>query len=77
MPANLILARTVRKSLCPCGHPILREDVPLGTEYQLDMERTNWGTMVCGGCQARRPLLCVWVHPEGYLPLDIFELGEG
>ena len=69
----------VRYSICICGFPILRDDVPIGAEYEVDPLNTASCTVKCGGCGKENRVVAVWVFSRagkraGYLPLEIFEL---
>ena len=76
-------ATYVRYSICICGYPILSDDVPIGTVFEVDENRTAPFTVICGGCGKHNSgLTGIWVHQRGdshagYLPLGIFELEKG
>jgi hypothetical protein len=59
------------------GWLILKEDVPLGKRYEVDLDRTR--TMTLQNRDTGRSLLvrCIYVlspgHP-GYLPIDAFRI---
>lgn len=68
---------TITLSFCACKFPILHEDIPLGTLYDVDIKRRIVMDYRCGGCQK-------WFHVdavfckrrgtsnEGYLPSALF-----
>lgn len=66
------------RSICPCGESVLKDDVPIGKEYDIDPFRMEKITFICGGCHtAHENVLAVFVHapPDGkpgYLPVAIF-----
>lgn len=46
-----ILAGTLeRREVCSCGFLFIKEDVPLGKQYQVDVKSVRWGKFQCGGC---------------------------
>jgi hypothetical protein len=68
-----------RLSLCPCGHPVLDESIPLGTVYEIGMDSIGPGTLKCGGCGRVRGVQLVLcsqkLHPDrpmAPLPVEIF-----
>lgn len=74
-------AKFIKYSVCICGFPILSDTIPLGTEYEVDLNDTPDCTVICGGCGKHNPVKTVWVfsrageHP-GYLPMEIFEFAD-
>ena len=70
--------KTVKKSICSCGFPTLRDDLEVGTEYELDPLRRTIVIFKCGGCWKVIPKVqAVWVETRhtshgGYLPVEIF-----
>lgn len=70
---------TLKKlSICPCGFPVLHEDIPLGEEYVINPVLVAGFTFICGGCGRQIQVQCVWVEQHnyskaGYLPKTIFE----
>lgn len=69
-------------SICPCGFPVLKTDIPLGTFYEVnpfDIMPIIW---TCGGCQAKQNGIAVRVgarycddvpiYMPGWLPIEIF-----
>lgn len=71
-------AKTIKLSICQCGFPALHEDIPLGTEYEIDLECRSPGTFICGGCKAVIKTIVIFAEPRtpegrgGPLPLGIF-----
>jgi hypothetical protein len=64
-------------SVCPCGFPLLREEIPKGTVYFVDFADRILAVLVCGGCRTHWPLDCVMVSESptgkgGYLPVAAF-----
>lgn len=73
-------AKLAKLSICPCGCHLLKDEIPLGTEYKIHLENYLYGLFICRDCRTIRKLLCVWVEarensPAGYLPLEIFDYG--
>jgi hypothetical protein len=67
---RLVNATLVRNEVEP-GWPIMRDGVPLGRRYRVDLDRIVWMTM--GNTQLRREmrLECVYVlePTAGWMPL--------
>jgi hypothetical protein len=64
-------------SVCPCGHPLLKPSIGLGTEYEIEPDVKVVTTLICGGCGSRRQLPAVFVHSRaggtpGWLPEEAF-----
>ena len=69
--------KTVKLSICKCGFPILAEDIPLGTEYEINPNDTAKLALICGGCSTKIPCDGVMVESRngsraGYLPRETF-----
>jgi hypothetical protein len=65
-------------NICGCGFPLLNEDIPLGTEYEIAPLIEAPGTLKCGGCGKEHRVLGVYVYHRdgtggGFLPKSIFE----
>jgi len=72
-------AKFVRYSICICGFPILGDEIPIGTVYEVDPGNTTPVTVLCGGCGKQNEMTAIWVFSRagerpGYLPRDIFEI---
>ena len=72
-------AKFIKYSICICGFPILNDEVPIGTEYEVDPSSTTPCTVLCGGCGKHNQVTGIWVFSRagerpGFLPKDIFEL---
>jgi len=70
-----------RLSICSCGFPVLKDDIPLGTEYEIDTTRLASFTFICGGCKQKHDIIGVWAASRngsepGWLPRAIFENGK-
>ena len=39
-----------RRSICSCGYSLLREEAPIGKEYNVDLKSVRWAKFQCGGC---------------------------
>lgn len=69
-------------SVCPCGFPLLKESIAIGTEYEIDLDtlRHEGWNLVCGGCgKAHRDIPTVMasqtIRPElgdARLPYSVF-----
>lgn len=45
------VVRLQRLSICPCGFPLLKVEIGLGTEYEIDLDSLEEGYgLRCGGC---------------------------
>lgn len=75
---SIVTTTLKRLSICPCGFQALKEEIKLGTEYEIDPERAIPVIFQCGGCGLSQNLIAVYIAarpdcPEGYLPLKLFE----
>ena len=79
-------AKFIRYSMCICGYPLLKDEIPIGTIYEINEEVTAPFHWRCGGCHKINSVPGVWVYPRedqpentaGFLPKDIFEpMAEG
>lgn len=67
-----------RLNVCPCGYPLLKDDIRLGTVYEADPSRlAPNGALRCGGCgELTAGLKGIWVRranePGGFLPMRVF-----
>ena len=74
-----MITTLIKLSVCPCGFPILNKNIPLGTEYTIDLNLVSDFTLICGGCGNAFRLKGVYVQnrTQGqrsrYLPLEIFQ----
>lgn len=71
-------ATTKTLSICPCGYLVLRDNLGLGTEFEIHPEETAVGLMICGGCSKFIQVRGVFCEARGdsaagYLPMAIFE----
>lgn len=77
---HIARATFTRESICQCGFPVLRPDVPLGKEYELVTSKTDSFTWICGGCGHAMNVTGIFAlnHPghPGFLPMGIFEIHE-
>lgn len=76
-----VKAKTVKLSLCSCGYSVLHDDIPLGTEYEVDPSLTAAGTLTCGGCHKTFHIESIFAFNRngpggGFLPRDLFEIHE-
>lgn len=70
--------KLARLSICPCGFPALKDEIPLGQIYQIP--RFNFigvhDTWICGGCGAQTVVHCIMVIRDGnqsWLPKELFD----
>lgn len=79
---KLVEAKFVKRSICPCGHSMLRDEIPLGAVYHVDPARRQIGGLICGGCNLHtRNLLMIWAESAatgsvGFLPIEIFDISK-
>jgi hypothetical protein len=80
-PPNLVERQLFRLTVCPCGDSALRDGIPLGTIYQIDLDSINTGFAYrCGKCGVTRRVTCVLASstlapesPLAWLPLALFD----
>lgn len=70
--------RLIKLSVCSCGHPLLDESIPLGTEYVIEETNRSVFILTCGGCKRDIELPTVYVYARGksrggHLPEEAFE----
>ena len=78
------LAVLKKLSICACGHPLLKEHIPLGAQYTAFPEIEGTMNIICGGCGSfLRNLRAIGftshVKPDRgpqLLPLEAFEFVE-
>jgi len=78
MTKTLTLVTLKRLSICPCGFSTLRDGIAVGSEYEIDLERTSVMGYLCGGCGVVQDVTWVWTAAKGesqggMLPKGIFE----
>lgn len=80
MNLQTIAGKVIKRGICPCGFPLLNEDVPQGKTYQIIAETIQPANLQCGGCKQTMPVttgqaLCedCGRHPVGQMVLDILE----
>src|SRR5260370_36019598 len=74
---EIVVAVYTNKSVCSCGFPILKENVPIGRRYNVVVDTIGDGTLECGGCGATSSLPCILAEDGGSgfykaLPVAIF-----
>lgn len=72
-----VKAKLVRRGVCDCGYPAIRETVPLGKLYLVYPATVARGTLNCGGCHKEFPIDVIAAEPEGLMFLGLLELDEG
>lgn len=77
---NLVTLRLAKLSVCPCGAPLLNDEIPLGQQYTGDLDRLSDNfVLVCGGCGKIMKKTGIWAtrpgpSRSGFLPMDAFEI---
>ena len=78
---KMVIGTLSKLSLCHCGSSVLHENIPLGTQYILDLDISGPGTIVCGDCNERIAITVVYTDGKksgpvsvGYLPLELFTI---
>lgn len=66
-----------RLSVCTCGFPCLKDNIPLGQEYEIDPAIKTDFIFTCGSCGAQFRISAVYVHGRGdgrggFLPEELF-----
>jgi hypothetical protein len=69
------------RSICQCGYSILKDDIPLGTEYDITPGTEESGTLICGGCGKHTSVTLIQVAKRfrshgGVLPKEIFSISK-
>lgn len=66
----------ITKSICECGHPVMRDEIELGREYEVIIDRRK-ATFTCGGCNKTFEVETVLARQNNGvwrgLPVGIFE----
>lgn len=57
--------KTITLSICPCGFPGLKDEIPLGTEYEIDPRPRGGYIFTCGGCHKSYAITAVDVRARG------------
>lgn len=67
----------VKRDVCDCEHGVLRDDVPLGKEYEIDLHTIGPGRFHCGGCGKVTPVTVGQVIQygswSGWIVMEILE----
>lgn len=80
---KLVPGRLLSKSICPCGMDAFKADVPLGKEYQCEVNSVRWARWRCDGCGKVSEVRLIDVYSDmPYVPiqwflLDCLDLGAG
>lgn len=72
-----MIVTLTKLSICPCGHKVLKDEIPLGTEYNINPDIIIPITFICGGCKRYFSINGVFTFSrnggkEGFLPEEIF-----
>lgn len=77
----LLIKKLARLSLCACGYPALKIDIPLGQEYHVP--RFNFigvkDTWTCGGCGKEivvHSIMVIRDGNKGWIPQELFDWDE-
>ena len=78
---RIVNAKYARESVCSCGFRVLNDGIPLGVEYQVDLDDTDTCVWQCGGCKKEQRLEAIFVLSRagghgGYLPKMVFEIPQ-
>lgn len=76
--AQLIIGRLERRNVCACNFSFVKEDVPIGKEYTLDLKSVRWAKFQCFGCGKTSEVRVIDVWEQGSKPtwtvLDLLDL---
>lgn len=73
-------ATYTNKTICDCDFPVLEDDVPIGTTYNVIRQPEYPGIFICGGCKKQQSVKFIEAQTRdglttGLLPLKIFTFG--
>lgn len=60
----LVIAHLICRDVCGCGASHVKEETPLGSEYQVDLKSVRWVRYQCAGCGRTSELRVVDVYPD-------------
>ena len=76
-----VTAKLVRRSVCPCGAPVVQENIPLGKRYIILPETVQRKTIICVPCGRLQNVTVIQaddlVNPVGWIFLATVHLDEG
>lgn len=76
---NWTRKKLIRLSICDCGFNMLADHIPMGAEYEVDLDdRLPGFTVTCGGCGMSFPVDGIAVKERegtvGWMPTGLFDL---
>lgn len=80
----LFVAHLICRDVCGCGASHVKEETPIGREYNVDLKSVRWVRYECAGCGRTSDLRVIDVYPDDsslqYKPewffLDALDIGE-
>lgn len=69
---TLVVGRLDRKYLCACKKPFFKNDVPLGTRYNVDIKSVRWVKYQCFGCGKESLVAIIDCHEGFPIPVSWF-----
>jgi hypothetical protein len=74
----LLNKKLARLSLCSCGFPTLKLDIPLGQIYQVPRYNLSGveDKLICGGCGNTtivHSIIAIRDGHKGWLPMELFD----
>ena len=78
----LTIMPIIQLSICPCGEPVLNDDVEIGACYGVDLTTEKRGYYRCGRCGCEQdsvPIVKASSRADfsasiGWLPLGLFQI---
>lgn len=74
-----VKATYTKKSICKCGFTVLKDEVPIGTEYHVVPSPSYPVIFECGGCGGAQTVKAIEVaegNGSGLLPAEIFTISK-
>lgn len=78
---TLVTATLEKRNVCDCGMNIVRDEAPIGTEFNADLKSVRWVKFVCHGCGKKFVIriIDVWgvlLTPQ-WFPLACLDIDAG
>lgn len=73
----IALAVLERRNVCSCGFDLIKPEVPIGTEYNVDLKSVRWAKFLCYGCGKTteiRVMDCWDKFGARWIALDLLDL---
>lgn len=69
-------AKVTKNTICPCGFPLFKDGVGIGTEYEIDENRRLPLNFTCGGCGKSWEVDSVFVTDGngGFVPAEALDI---